>query len=178
MPNSNRNQSPPMAPHGIYPAEGDDNWIAIACRNEHDWQAFCSVVGEAWTADTRFVDLAARLKHEDELDARVAQWTRARERFATAAALQAAGVPATAVQRPEERVDHDADTAAWGLWPTAHHTEMGDVRVDGLAVHLSESDWEITHGAGCLGEHNEYVFGELLGVSPSELRLLKEEGVI
>ncbi|MEX2230224.1 MAG: CoA transferase [Dehalococcoidia bacterium] len=178
MPNSNRNQSPPMAPHGIYPAAGDDNWIAIACRNEHDWQAFCGAVGEAWTADTRFVDLAARLTHEDELDARVAQWTRPRERFATAAALQAAGVPATAVQRPEERVDHDADTAAWGLWPTAHHTEMGDVRVDGLAVHLSESDWEITRGAGCLGEHNEYVFGELLGVSPSELRLLKEEGVV
>ncbi|MDA0365525.1 MAG: CoA transferase [Chloroflexi bacterium] len=178
MPNSNRNQSPPMAPHGIYPAEGDDNWIAIACRNEDDWQALCSVVAEPWTADARFVDLTTRLAHEDELDEHVAAWTRARERFATAAALQAAGLPATAVQRPEERVDHDADTAEWGLWPTAHHTEMGDVRVDGLAVHLSESDWEITRGAACLGEHNEYVFGELLGVSPAELRSMKEEGVV
>lgn len=178
MPNSNRNQSPPMAPHGIYPAAGDDNWIAIACRNEDDWQAFCSVVAEPWTADARFVDLATRLAHEDELDEHVAAWTRRREHFATAAALQAAGLPSTAVQRPEERVDHDADTAEWGLWPTAHHTEMGDVRVDGLAVHLSESDWEITRGAACLGEHNEYVFGELLGVSPAELQSLKEGGVV
>lgn len=178
MPNSNRNQSPPMAPHGIYPAAGDDNWIAIACRNEDDWQAFCSVVAEPWTADARFVDLAPRLAHEDELDEHVAAWTRRREHFATAAALQAAGLPSTAVQRPEERVDHDADTAEWGLWPTAHHTEMGDVRVDGLAVHLSESDWEITRGAACLGEHNEYVFGELLGVSPAELQSLKEGGVV
>lgn len=178
MPNSNRNQSPPMAPHGIYPAEGDDNWIAIACRNEDDWQALCGVVDRPWTADARFVDLAARLAHEDELDALVAQWTRARERFATAAALQSAGVPATAVQRPQERVDHDPDTEGWGLWPTVHHTEMGDVRVDGMAMHLSESDWELTRGAPCLGEHNPYVFGELLGVSAEELRALKEEGVV
>ena len=64
-----------------------------------------------------------------------------RDRFAVAEALRAAGVPAAAVARPEDRIDHDPGTAEWGLWPTAHHREMGDVRVDGMPVHLSETDW-------------------------------------
>ena len=44
------------------------------------------------------------------------------------------------------RIDNDPNTAAWGLWPTSHHTLMGDVRVDGLPVHLSKTDWEIARG--------------------------------
>ncbi|MBM3139399.1 MAG: CoA transferase [Chloroflexi bacterium] len=178
MPNSNRSQFPPMAPHGIYAARGEDEWLALACRDERDWAAFAEVVGEPWTADPRFADLAGRLAHEDALDARVSAWSRERERFETAARLQAAGVPATAVQRPGERIDQDPDTASWGLWPTVSHTEMGDVRVDGLPVHLSATDWAITRGAPCLGEHNELVFGELLGLSVAEVRALEAEGVL
>jgi len=177
-PNSNRNQFPAMAPHGIYATEGDDNWIGISCRNEQDWQALCGVAGTTWVDDARFAALADRLANEDDLDQRITDWTRHEERFDLAARLQAAGVPATAVQRPGERVDHDVDTEAWGLWPTVQQTEMGDVRVDGMPVHLSETEWKVERGAPCLGEHNEYVFGELLGVSESELVSLREEGVL
>ena len=48
---------------------------------------------------------------------------------------------------PDERIDHDPRQRAWGLWPTAVHSEMGQVRVDGLPVHLSAGDWEIERGA-------------------------------
>ena len=177
-PNSNRNQFPAMAPHGIYETEGGDNWIAIATRDEDDWAAICDVAGQGWADDARFVTLADRIANEDELDRLVTEWTRPQERFDLAARLQAAGVPATAVQRPGERVDHDPDTAAWGLWPTVKHTEMGDVRVDGMPVHLSETEWKIERGAPCLGEHNDYVFGELLGLSADEVVSLREEGVL
>jgi crotonobetainyl-CoA:carnitine CoA-transferase CaiB-like acyl-CoA transferase len=64
------------------------------------------------------------------------------------------------------------------LWPTVEHSEMGQVRVDGLPVHLSETDWEITRGAPCLGEHNDYVLGELLGLSTEEISSLAKEGVV
>lgn len=181
-PNSNRSQSPQMAPHGIYPAEGTDNWIAIACRNEGDWSAICEVAADGditdWTVDARFGSLSGRIKHQDDLDLAVGVWTSKYERFALAARLQSAGVAATAVQKPEERVDSDGDTAAWGLWPTVQHTEMGKVRVDGIPVHLSATDWQIERGAPCLGEHNEYVFGELLGLDVTEIVSLQEEGVL
>ena len=178
MPNSNRNQSPAMAPHGIYPSTGDDNWVAIACRNDDDWRALAAEAGQGWENDSRFATLDARLANEDALDATVGSWTKDQDKFAAAARLQAVSVPATAVQKPEERVDHDPNTEAWGLWPTVHHTEMGDVRVDGLPVHLSETDWELTKGAACLGEDNEKVYGELLGLGSAEINQLHADGVI
>jgi crotonobetainyl-CoA:carnitine CoA-transferase CaiB-like acyl-CoA transferase len=177
QPHSNRSEWPPMAPHGIYPSEGEDAWIAIACRDERDWRAFAALSGEAWGADPRFATLAGRLAHQDEVDRAVAEWTRARERFATAAALQAVGVPAAAVQRPAERIDADPNTRAWGLWPTVEHTKMGRVRVDGLPVHFSRTDWRIERGAPCVGEHTDLVLRELLGLGDAELAALRAEGV-
>ena len=178
MPHSNRSQWPELAPHGIYASRGDDCWIAIACRDERDWQAFSRVVALPFCEEPRFATLAARVAAQDALDAEIAVWTRARENGAAARALQAAGVPAAAVQRPEERIDRDPNTAAWGLWPTVQHSAIGSLRVDGLPVHLSETDWSIERGAPCLGEHNERVFGGLLGLSSSEIASLREEGVI
>ena len=177
-PDSNRNQFPAMAPHGIYPAAGDDAWVAIACRNERDWTAISEVVAREWTVEARFATLDGRIAAQDALDALIGEWTVERAPHATAELLQAAGVPASAVQTPRQRVDEDPNTAAWGLWPTVTHPEMGDVRVDGLAVHLSETDWAIERGAPTLGQHNEQVFGGLLGVSNEELEQLREEGVI
>jgi crotonobetainyl-CoA:carnitine CoA-transferase CaiB-like acyl-CoA transferase len=178
MPNSNRNQSPQMAPHGIYPCLGEDQWVAVACRHDEDWRALATVIGEPWTAGPRFADLCGRLAGQDDLDASIARWTASREKFAVAADLRGAGVPASAVQAPEERIDHDLGTSAWGLWPTVEHTEMGTVRVDGLPVDLSETDWEIHRGAPCLGEHNEDVLGRLLGLSAEEISELRDEGVL
>jgi len=95
-----------------------------------------------------------------------------------AAKLQRTGVPAAAVQQPRERIDEDEHTRAWGLWPTVAHEKMGKVRVDGLPVHLSETDWELSHGAACLGQHNDFVYGDLLGLQSDEIESLREEGVI
>ena len=178
LPDSNHSEWPPMAPHAIYPAAGEDNWIAIACRNEDDWRALAAVVAEPWTDDPRFASLEARREQRVEGVLVLAAWTGAREAFETAARLRDAGVPAAAVARPEDRIDHDPSTAAWGLWPEITQTEMGRVRVDGVPVHLSETDWRLERGAPCLGEHNEYVFGELLGLDSSEVEQLHEDGVI
>jgi crotonobetainyl-CoA:carnitine CoA-transferase CaiB-like acyl-CoA transferase len=177
-PDSNRNQFPAMAPHGIYPALGNDRWIAIACRDDDDWADFGSVVGQPWCTDPRFATNAGRIQHQDELDAAIAAWTAGHDAAGVATMLQQVRVPAVEVAHPEDRVDHDANTAAWGLWPTAHHTEMGDVRVDGVPVHLSETDWEIRRGGPCLGEHNDQVLGGLLGLSSSEIADLRAGGVI
>lgn len=178
MPNSNRSQFPEMAPHGIYPARGEDCWLAIACRNDADWRALVGVADPDWGRDARFDALQGRLAHQDELDRLLADWSRERDSFRTAAELQAAGVPASAVQKPEERIDKDPNTEAWGLWPTVKHSAMGAVRVDGLPVHLSKTDWELANGGPCLGEHNERVFGEILGLDEREIAELREGGVI
>ncbi len=177
-PNSNRNEWPGMAPHGIYAARGDDEWIAISVRDDADWRRFGGVVKADWTNAERFAARAARLAAQDELDSLVTAWTCERDKFQAERDLQAAGVPAAAVQRPQERIDQDPETSRRGLWPTVHHSKMGDVRVDGMPVKCSKTNWAIRAGGPCIGEYTDQVLSELLGLPQSELDELRAEGVI
>jgi crotonobetainyl-CoA:carnitine CoA-transferase CaiB-like acyl-CoA transferase len=177
-PNSNRSHSPAMAPHGIYPSTEEDRWIAIACRHDDDWRALAGVIDEPWSTDERWSTLVGRLATEDDLDQAMAAWTAKHDRFALAGRLRQAGVPVSVVASPEERIDQDPGTAEWGLWPTSYHPQIGSVRVDGIPIHLSETDWVIERGAPTLGQHNAEVFGGLLGVSEEELGSLAKDGVI
>ncbi len=178
MPHSNRSQSPAMAPHGIYPAGGDDQWVAVAVRSDEEWQALGDVVDETWCTEARFERLAGRLAAEDALDEALGRWTSSRDKREVARRLRSVGVPAAPVLLPEERIEHDPRTVDWGLWATVEHSAVGQSRVEGLPVHLSRTDWHFERGAPCLGEHNAYVFGELLGRSDSELADLTARGIL
>lgn len=178
QPSSNRNQWPAMAPHGIYPCQGDDEWVAIACRDNTDWQAFIGLVNEDWCKQQVFESLDGRISNQDALDQHVGIWTSERNKFEVASQLNALGVPASAVQKPQERVDQDSSTRDFGLWPTVNHTKMGNVRVDGQPVHFSKTDWKISSAAPCLGEHTEQVLTNLLGLSADDVQQLREEGVV
>lgn len=176
QPHSNRSTSPHMAPHGIYPCQGEDQWVAIACRDEEDWARLAGLSGGPIPSDLASWILAERLANEDALDAVIGGWTSQQDKYELQGRLRAAGIPASVVQRPEERIEHDADTA--GLWPLVSHSAMGEVRVDGLPVCFSATPGRIERGAPCLGEHNEDVFGRLLGLAPAEVAQLQAEGVI
>jgi benzylsuccinate CoA-transferase BbsF subunit len=176
QPDSNHSAYGRMAPHNIYPCRGDDEWVAIACRDEDDWQRLAALPGGPIDPAHAGRTLAERLSDENALDATIAAWTAERGKFDVQATLRSAGVPCSAVQKPEERTDHDPDTA--GLWPVVTHKAIGEVRVDGLPVRFSATPWRIEVGAPFLGEHNEEVFGRLLGLSAAEVAQLREEGVV
>jgi benzylsuccinate CoA-transferase BbsF subunit len=176
MPNSNRSQSPRMAPHGIWPTKGHDNWIAIAVRDDQEWKILSEIIGETWSRDDRWTRLETRLHDEDELERLLTTWTVNQNRQELAQELVDAGVPAAPVLKPQERIEFDQRTSE--LWVTVEHTEVGQSKVEGLPVRLSETPWSITRGAACLGEHNQYVFGEILGLGNAEIETLAEEGVI
>ncbi len=178
FPDANHSQFPPMAPHNIYRAAGNDNWVAIATRDERDWAAIQGVIDEDWVREDCFATLEGRLAEEAALDAKMTGWTERHDKFEIAAWLQAVGVAASAVQKPQERIDQDPNTEAWGLWPEIRHRDMGRLRVDGVGAHLSETDWSMANGAPTLGEHNRYVLQGLLGVSDGDFDELEAEGVI
>jgi crotonobetainyl-CoA:carnitine CoA-transferase CaiB-like acyl-CoA transferase len=175
---ANRNPYQAMAPHGIYPCQADDSWIAIACRHDADWAALGEVIGEPWAKDAALATVAGRLAAQDTIDADLAAWTAGHDRDATVAAVRAAGIPVAPVRRPPERCDDDRALQAWGLWPTVQHTKHGALRTDGQPVHLSTTDWRIRRGGPVLGEDNERVLGEVLGLSSAEIGRLAAEGVI
>ena len=175
-PNANRSQYVPMAPHGIFPCAGDDEWIAISCRDDNDWQRLASLIDAAWCDAYRQSD--ARLTQQDALELELGAWTREQSKFDLEAALRALPIPAAAVQKPRERIERDTSTAEFGLWPTIEQTAMGAVQVDGLPVHFSATDWEMKRGAPCLSEHTEDVLTRLLGYSSDQVAELRDEGVI
>jgi benzylsuccinate CoA-transferase BbsF subunit len=177
MPDSNHSDNPPMVPHGIFPTDEEDRWVALACRDDLDWVAFGSVCRESWADDARFEKLAGRREAQVELDRLVSGWTSQHGRRQVADMLLAVGVPAAPVAMSEDRIEHDPDNAAWGLFPTVVHPAIGEVRVDGIPAHFSQTDWSIERGAPLLGEHNREVFCELLGLTSEEFATLQEEGV-
>ncbi len=178
QPNGNRSASPPMAPHGIFRCSGDDDWVSIACRSDADWRVLADVIDAGWAREAKWQTLEGRLADETELEAKLSDWTRTLDKFEVQRRVIEAGVPSAAVQKPPERIDADPGTSEFGLWPTVHHTKMGDVRVDGLPAHFSKTDWKIERGGPCVGEHTDEVLGNLLGYDADEIARLHEEGVV
>lgn len=122
------NAHPFWAPHGIYPARGDDQWVAIVARSEDDWQRVLAVLGaDDLGRETRFQNLAARLAHRAELDRELARWTVAWEREELAVALQAQGVPAAPVLTSLEVQEHPHYVRR-GFLPTLTHPDGGQYR--------------------------------------------------
>jgi crotonobetainyl-CoA:carnitine CoA-transferase CaiB-like acyl-CoA transferase len=177
-PNSNSDNFPAMVPHGVYAAAGEDSWVAIACRNDDDWKRLAMTIGEAWALDSSLATFSGRMTRRGEIDRQLKVWTSKLERKKVEAILQEAGVPVAQVAMPEDRIEHDPRTSSWGLWPWVHHAEIGDTRVEGVPIHMSETDWSITNGAPCLGVDNDVVYGSILGFSRDEIEGLKARRII
>jgi crotonobetainyl-CoA:carnitine CoA-transferase CaiB-like acyl-CoA transferase len=183
----NRSGHPAMAPHGVYrsapdPSEGgvgDDEWVAIAVANEEQWQAFTCVLGHPeWQTDARFETLTARLARQDELDALIDAWTRGRTNLEAQRELQAAGVPAGRVQRSRELFEDEPQLRHRDFYPVLDHPVVGTHRVDGMPVAFSRTPAQFKRGGPLLGQDNDYVFGELLGMPLDEVGRLEEEQVL
>ena len=88
------NRHPQMAPHGVYACRGADQWLAVACRDDDDWQRLCRVVGGTLRED---LNLAQRQAAHAEIDAAFEQWTSQHSKQDATRILRAAGIPAGAV---------------------------------------------------------------------------------
>lgn len=170
------NFHPMMAPHNTYPAQGG-RWVAIAARTEEEWTSLCHVARhDEWIGDPRFRDLAARLTNVRELDRMLADWTRQQASDEVVKRLQAHGVAATPVLRLEDQAQDDYFVDR-GAFTEATHPVIGRMRLPGMAARLSDDPWT-AQPAPMLGQHNDYVLGEILGLSAAERERLVSEEVI
>ncbi len=170
------NRSRDYCPHGAYPCWGADRWCAIAVSSGAEWQSLCAAMGRPeLAADPRFATFAARKSNEDVLDAEIGAWTRERDAWQVMHQLQGAGVMAGVVEDLEDMLvgDPRLSTAHFerlkdeaGIEYTVHRQPF---RVDGQSAPLRRPP--------TMGQHNEYVFKELLGLSDEEYVALLVEGV-
>ncbi|MEE8470569.1 MAG: CoA transferase [Dehalococcoidia bacterium] len=193
-----RNRLPYAAPHGVYRCRAEDwevdycampesvperknkdeRWCAIAVFTDDEWKAFCNVIGDPpWTKEDRFATFLSRKDNEDDLDSLVEQWTIDKSAEEVMMLMQQAGVAAGVVQDGEDLLTRDPQLRERGFHVYRDHPEAGRIAHDGLTFSLSATPGEIRR-APLLGEHNEYVYREILGFSEEEVNRLTVEKVL
>lgn len=171
------NSDPLMAPHGVYPCLGEENWIAIAVEDDDQWHALGAVFGDAsLTGEPRFLSSTDRVAHRQELDQRIAQLTRQADKFELAERLAEAGVPSGPVLNGKELFENPELNAA-GHFQRTEHAVLGASMMPAPPMRLSATPWTVTP-APLLGEHNSEVFCGILGMDAADVRRLTDEGVL
>jgi len=167
-----------IAPHNCYRCAGEDKWISIAVATNEEWEGLCRAVGRPDLAkDERFALPEDRYKNQEALDQMISDWTRDKERYELMEELQQAGV-AAAPTLSSEGLFKDPHVRDRGVFQQVEHPAIGQDWVIAPPWRLSETPAQINRHAPLLGEHNEYVFEELLGMSETEVEKLKQEKVV
>jgi crotonobetainyl-CoA:carnitine CoA-transferase CaiB-like acyl-CoA transferase len=170
-------RSATAAPHGVYRCHGEDRWCVIAVFTDAEWTALCQVMGEpAWSQEARFHTVQGRLQHVDILDALLSTWTCQHPPEEVMQRLQAAGVAAGVVQNAADLLDHDPQLRHRNHYRLLKHPVTDETFYMGPAFSLSATPAAM-RPAPCLGEHNAYVYGTLLGMSATEIDTYTRDGV-
>jgi benzylsuccinate CoA-transferase BbsF subunit len=170
-------RSATAAPHGVYRCQGEDRWCAIAIHTDQEWTALCGVMGHpAWTREERFSTLSGRLQHVDDLDRCLGAWTAQHPPEDIMHMLQEVGVAAGVVQNAQDLLERDPQLRHRGHYHRLNHPVTGATLYMGPAFALSATPARL-RPAPCLGQHNAYVYGQLLGMSEVEIAKYTEEQV-
>ena len=121
--------------------------------------------------------MPGRYQHQDELDRLIEAWTLEYDHYQIMHILQEVGIPAGPVLDAKKLVE-EPHLNERGLYETVTHPEVGTHPYVGMYARFSKTPGSIRKPAPCLGEDNQYVFGELLGLSPEEMAQLEEQGII
>ncbi|MEO8540154.1 MAG: CoA transferase, partial [bacterium] len=175
-----------LAPSGVYPCksigprdECGDRWISIAISDDKEWRAFVEAMGSpVWATAPELATNAGRLAAHDAIDANIAEWTADKDDYELFHHLQAAGVSAAPVLEGSRAFD-DAHVQARGLYqPQVLFDGQGPYRFNTPFLRFSETPTSVRQAPVGLGEHNEYVYRELLGCDEAEYDRLIAAGHI
>ena len=175
----NRHQS--LSPQGCYPCLMEDSWVTLSVGNDEEWVALCTAMGQPGLAsDPRFADPMNRYENQDELDTLISEWTSAGSQEEIVAVLREHGVHAAPVQNAAQLLQ-DEHLGSRGLFEQVDFpvsSEMGSRRFLGRGWRLSQADVKVRGPAPDMGEANDYVLAEMLGLSEIEIDRLHDEQVI
>ncbi|MFQ5933373.1 MAG: CaiB/BaiF CoA transferase family protein [Dehalococcoidia bacterium] len=170
------------APHGVYPCKNGGpspnspgagrpggSWCAIAVTSDEEWTALCKVLGNPpWSREGHFSTLAGRKQNEEELDRLLGEWTAQHQAEEVMELLQRQGVPAGVVQSQSDLWE-DPQLKHRGFFQWLDHTECGPMPYDGLQFLLSKTPGKLRMPHALIGEHNELILKNFLGISDDEI---------
>jgi crotonobetainyl-CoA:carnitine CoA-transferase CaiB-like acyl-CoA transferase len=147
-------------------------------NSEDEWKTLCRAMGDpAWTADKKFSTQEARKANEDELDRKIGEWTSGLAPFDVMTKLQKAGVKAGVVNRMCD-VYEDPQLKQRPQWVELEHPEIGKMHYQRPPFLLGKTPPGPAKRDPLLGEHNEYFYCDLLGLSRDDYEALVKAAVI
>ena len=165
----NGNRSETAAPQGAYPCAGEDQWCAIAVENDEQWAKLRQAMGDPdWARNSRFDTAAGRLCHQDEIDRHIADWTAGYAPQEVMRLLQLQSVPAGVVQRSSDLMK-DPQLIHRRLFRELEHPEVGRVPYTGHMFNIRGYDSGPRFAPPVLGQHNEQILTEILGMTDDEI---------
>ena len=175
----NRHES--LAPHGCYPCSGKDRWVALSVKKEKEWQGLCTALGQPdLIADPRFADPIVRHRNQDELDRTISAWCREQGQEEVVAALHSHDVPAAPVLDAGQLIA-DPHLRARGLFEQVEHPRasgLGKREYLGRGWWLADADVQIRGPAPDMGEANEFVLGQMLGLTTDDIAQLRGDDIV
>ena len=172
------NRDDAMAPHGVFPCLGEDQWVTIAVADDAQWRSLKQAMGDPQWADAdKYGDAFLRWRNQDSLEQRVSEWTATRAADEVTNLLQSAGIAAFP-SLSADRLMVDPHLAERDAFPTTVHAEKGEQRAVALPWRFSRTPTDPLRWTPNLGEHNHEVFCGLLGMDEVELTTLQEAKVV
>ena len=178
VPEGNSLAGEQAAPYGCYRCQGIDRWCVIAVYTDEEWKALCEAMGNpAWTKRDDFSTLHKRMENAAGLNGLIEQWTVLSPPEKIMRILQEKNVPAGIVQNAED-IAQDPQLKARNFFIETSHPVLGTRTSDGTPIKLSGLIPEYKKAAPLLGQDNEYVYRELLGIGEREYSDYVNRGVI
>jgi crotonobetainyl-CoA:carnitine CoA-transferase CaiB-like acyl-CoA transferase len=131
----------------------------------------------SWTREKRFATLSDRAKNMDQLDSLVEEWTKERSAEEVMTLLQGVGIAAGVVQDAAD-LWQGPQLKARGFFVELDHPVLGRTSSDGSPIKLLDTQAHFQQAAPLLGQHNDYVYRHLLGMSQEEIERYTKEGVL
>tara|TARA_B100001123_G_scaffold147952_2_gene171386 strand:+ start:7174 stop:8418 length:1245 start_codon:yes stop_codon:yes gene_type:complete len=168
-----------LVPNGVFAARGEEQWLCLSCRSNAEWAALVDYLGRpAWALAPDLSTVQGRRKIEDIIEAELADWIATRDRDELFRELQQAGVTAGPVLSAKD-VTEDPHAKQSPAFQRLQGTEdYPATEFPAPSFTFSHSDVTLRTPPALLGEHNEYVYRELLGVNEEEYGQLEADGHI
>jgi crotonobetainyl-CoA:carnitine CoA-transferase CaiB-like acyl-CoA transferase len=172
-PEHHGNRSPRWAPQGVYPAAGDDQWLAISVRDEIEWDALAALIGTPELAGLEAVERRAR---HDEIDEHIAAWTAGMTAQEGMERLQGQGIPAARLL-DTDAIHEDPHLVSRGFWVELPHPRMRPWKQPAATWRFAEANPQLRRHAPLFGEHTAALLRELLGMTAEEVEALEAAGI-
>jgi benzylsuccinate CoA-transferase BbsF subunit len=167
-----------MAPHNCYRCKGEDKWVSVAISNQEEWEALCRTMGNPeWTNEDKFSNEYSRWQNQEELDRNIGEWTINYTYYQVMEMLQKVGVAAIPSLSADD-LYADPHLNERKCFQVVEHSEMGAHLIITCPWKFSATPPRVYRDSPLIGQHNDYVYGELLGMSKEEIEQLTEEKIL